>query len=130
MVFAEGNAILAPIINFRNGFVIGAAHLIMVIYGVIRLNVDRMAGTIRHLSRRAGTIAAGEYGEKIAVTSRDEIGRLATSFNTMIDGLRERDTIRNTFGRYVDPDFARILLEQPEAGRLGGQAAGGGHPDG
>jgi class 3 adenylate cyclase len=46
---------------------------------------------------------------------------LATSFNTMIDGLRERDTIRNTFGSYVDPDFARALLEQPEAGRLGGR---------
>lgn len=121
VVFADGQAILAPIINFRNGFVIGAALLILVIYGVIRLNVDRMSGIIRHLSLRAGTVATGEYEEKIEVKSHDEIGRLATSFNTMIDGLRERDTIRNTFGRYVDPDFARVLLEQPEAGRLGGR---------
>ena len=121
VVFADGKTILAPIINFRNGFVIGAVVLILIIFCVIRLNVDRMSDTIRHLSLRAGTVAAGEYEEKIEVRSRDEIGRLATSFNTMIDGLRERDTIRNTFGRYVDPDFARALLEQPEAGRLGGR---------
>ncbi|MBC2710065.1 MAG: HAMP domain-containing protein [Desulfosarcina sp.] len=121
VVFADGQAVLAPIINFRNGFIIGAAVLILIIYGIIRLNVDRMSGTIRHLSRRAETIAAGDYGEKIGVDSRDEIGQLATSFNTMIDGLKERDTIRNTFGRYVDPEFARMLLKQPEAGRLGGR---------
>ncbi len=121
VVFADGKTILAPIINFRNGFLIGAVVLILIIYGIIRLNVDRMSGTIRHLSLRAETIADGEYEEKIAVESRDEIGQLATSFNTMIDGLRERDTIRNTFGRYVDPDFARALLKQPEAGRLGGR---------
>ena len=121
VVFADGRTILAPIINFRNGFLIGAVALILVIYGIIRLNVDRMSGTIRRLSDRAGTVAAGEVEEKIEVTSRDELGQLATSFNTMIDGLRERDTIRNTFGRYVDPDFARALLKQPETGRLGGR---------
>ena len=121
VIFADGKTILAPIINFRNGFIIGAVVLILIIYGVIRLNVDRMSDAIRLLSQRAGTVAAGEYEEKIAVTSSDEIGRLATSFNTMIDGLRERNAIRNTFGRYVDPDFARALLKQPEAGRLGGR---------
>jgi len=39
----------------------------------------------------------------------------------MIDGLKERDTIRNTFGLYVNPDFARALLKRPDAGRLGGR---------
>ena len=121
VVFVDGKTILAPIINFRNGFILGAFVLVLLIYGIIRFNIDRMSSTIRDLSVRAVTVADGEYEEKIAVKSNDEIGQLATSFNTMIDGLRERDTIRNTFGRYVDPDFARALLEQPEAGRLGGR---------
>jgi adenylate cyclase len=121
VVFADGKSILSPIINFRNGFILGALALILLIYGIIRLNLDRMSGTIKQLAERAGTVAAGEYEEKIAVRSHDEIGRLASSFNSMIDGLRERDTIRNTFGRYVDPDFARALLKRSDAGRLGGR---------
>jgi adenylate cyclase len=120
VVFADGKRILAPIINFRNGFIIGAAVLIFVVYGIIRLNVDRMSGIIRSLSRQAEMLATGGYGDKIPVHTHDEIGRLAGSFNTMVDGLKERDAIRNTFGLYVDPAFARVLLNQPEAGRLGG----------
>jgi adenylate cyclase len=121
VVFADGKIILAPIINFRNGFVLGAVILIAIVYGIISLNVGRTSETIRQLSRRAITVAAGDYGEKIRVDSRDEIGQLAESFNTMIEGLREKEMIHRTFGRYVDPDFARILLKQPEVGRLGGR---------
>ena len=121
VIFADGREVLAPIIQFRNAFTIGALLLIGAVYAIIRLNVDRMSAIIRHLSQRAGTVAAGDYTEKIVVSSRDEIGRLAGSFNAMIEGLKERDTIRNSFGRYVDPEFARALLNQPEAGRLGGR---------
>ncbi|HSO19711.1 MAG TPA: HAMP domain-containing protein, partial [Desulfosarcina sp.] len=121
VVFADGRKILAPIIRFRNGFIIGALVLVGAVYAIIRLNVDRTSAVIRNLSQRAITVAAGDYNEKIAVRTKDEIGRLAASFNAMIDGLKERDTIRNTFGRYVDPDFARELLDRPEAGRLGGR---------
>jgi adenylate cyclase len=121
VVFADGRTVLAPIIHFRNGFFLGGLILIAIIYGIIRLNVDRISGTIRHLSRRAGTVASGDYGEKIELHSEDEIGRLAESFNTMIEGLKERDAIQNTFGLYVNPEFARILLKHPEAGRLGGR---------
>jgi class 3 adenylate cyclase len=66
-------------------------------------------------------VAAGDYGSKITSPDEDEIGRLAHSFNTMVDGLKERDTIRNTFGLYVSPDFARTLLSRPDAARLGGK---------
>lgn len=121
VVFADGETILAPIIRFRNGFIIGAAALILTILIIIRFNVDRISSTVKHLSKRAVAIAGGDYKEKIEVHSRDEIGLLANSFNTMIDGLRERDAIRNTFGIYVDPDLARTLLSQPQAGRLGGR---------
>ncbi len=121
VVFADGETILAPIISFRNGFIIGSAGLLLITYAIILFNVDRITSTVRHLSSRVKTVAEGNFGEKISVTSRDEIGQLAISFNTMVDGLKERDMIRNTFGQYVDPDFAEHLLKQPETGRLGGR---------
>lgn len=121
VVFADGQTILAPIITFRNGFILGAALLTVAVYGIILLNVNRISAVVRQLSARAEMVAAGEYGEKIGSPDDDEIGRLAHSFNTMVDGLKERDTIRNTFGLYVNPDFARTLLRRPEAARLGGK---------
>ena len=40
--------------------------------------------------------------------------------NEMLEGLRQRDFIRSTFGRYVSPEVARTLLESPEGLKLGG----------
>jgi adenylate cyclase len=46
---------------------------------------------------------------------------LVESFNKMIRGLKERDFIRDTFGRYVDEGIAKELMRRPEAARLGGE---------
>jgi len=54
------------------------------------------------------------------VTSRDEVGRLTQAFNSMLDGLRQRDFIRSAFGRYVSPEVAQAILESPEGLRFGG----------
>jgi class 3 adenylate cyclase len=48
------------------------------------------------------------------------MGQLTLGFNEMMAGLKERDFISNTFGRYVDQEIARELLRRPEASRLGG----------
>jgi adenylate cyclase len=53
--------------------------------------------------------------------TQDEIGQLTASFNTMVEGLKERDFISNTFGRYVDEEIAKELMRRPEATRLGGE---------
>jgi class 3 adenylate cyclase len=49
------------------------------------------------------------------------VGRLTSAFNDMVEGLRQRDFIRNTFGRYVSPEVAKTLLESPEGLRFGGE---------
>jgi class 3 adenylate cyclase len=55
------------------------------------------------------------------MTSGDEIGQLVYRFNIMVKGLKERDFIRNTFGRYVDQEIAGELMNRPEAAGLGGK---------
>ena len=70
---------------------------------------------------KAARVARGEYGDPLPVKSGDEIGQLTLSFNQMMAGLKERDFIRNTFGRYMDEGVARDLLRRPEAARLGGE---------
>jgi class 3 adenylate cyclase len=39
----------------------------------------------------------------------------------MVKGLKERDFISDTFGRYVDQDVAKELLNHPDALKLGGE---------
>jgi len=121
VLFAEGKKILAPIVRFRFYYFMAGSLCILFILLLIRFVVGRTARTITDIAEAAENVAGGTYGESLPVKSGDEIGRLTDSFNTMITGLKERDFIRNTFGRYVDQEIARDLMRRPEAARLGGE---------
>jgi adenylate cyclase len=121
MLFAPGEKILAPIIRFRLYYAVAGLISILIILLLIRFISGRMVRTIREISSAAGNVAAGNYGHPLPAKSADEIGQLIHSFNRMVEGLRERDFIQNTFGRYVDKEIAKELLRRPEAIRLGGE---------
>jgi class 3 adenylate cyclase len=74
-------------------------------------------GLVRPVRRLlAGTAAVeGDALDTIVpITSRDEIGRLTQSFNSMVGELRIKAQIRETFGKYVDPRIVAGLLDRPE----------------
>ena len=56
----------------------------------------------------------GDLDARVPITSGDELGRLAGSFNEMMQGLSEREALREAFGAYVDPDVAERVLEEGE----------------
>lgn len=121
VILAPGETILAPIIRFRTlYFFVGAASILVIIV-LIRLVVGRTARAVTNLSTVAGQLARGDYGPPLPVVRQDEIGLLTESFNEMVKGLKERDFISDTFGRYVDQDVAKELLNDPDALKLGGE---------
>ena len=76
---------------------------------------------ISRLTAAVARVAAGDLSQPpVPVRSSDEVGRLTRAFNEMVEGLRQRDFIRNAFGRYVSPEVAKTLLESPDGLRLGG----------
>ena len=85
------------------------------------LPIDRLMQAVRQ-------IRGGDLDAFVPVTSNDELGVLAASFNGMVEGLQEREFIRDTFGKYVSADVAKAILgaEGPSAadwvrrGRSGG----------
>ena len=82
----------------------------------------RMLRPLRTLTRVADTVAAGDLAVSVPPPrSRDEIGRLTLSFGGMLAGLRQRDFIRDTFGRYISKDVVDTLLDSPDGLRLGGE---------
>ncbi len=76
---------------------------------------------IRALRRAVDDVAAGDLAVSVAVDDGSEVGRLQSGFNTMVDGLRERERMRDLYGRQVGPDVARAALEQ--GAELGGRRA-------
>jgi len=121
VLFAEGDKVLAPLIHFRNYYFAGGILAILIILLLIRSVVGGMVHSFTAISKTAGQVSKGDYGQPIPVRGRDEIAQLTQSFNTMVEGLKERDFIANTFGRYVDHGIARELMKRPEASRLGGE---------
>lgn len=121
ILFAKGKNILKPITRFRDAFALGSAFLIFLVLILIRHHVGKIVGQIETLSENARQVARGKYGSPVTVNSRDEIGQLVENYNDMVKGLIERDFIRDSFGRYVDPKFAKYLLKHPGAGDLGGE---------
>ncbi len=55
-------------------------------------------------------VRAGDLEARVPVTSTDEIGALAQSFNDMVVRLEERERLREAFGAYVDPGLAEAVL--------------------
>ncbi|MSP75337.1 MAG: adenylate/guanylate cyclase domain-containing protein [Rhodospirillaceae bacterium] len=76
---------------------------------------------LRALSSAMTKVAAGDLSLRVPVTSNDEVGELTGQFNNMIEGLRERERIRETFGRYVDPSVASTILRREGEGVLAGE---------
>ena len=74
---------------------------------------QRITRPITALAQAAEGVASGNLDHVLPVTTHDEIGALTTSFNTMIDGLRERERMHDIFGRFVSPTVAQLVLSHP-----------------
>lgn len=66
---------------------------------------------VKRLLGGTRAVEAGDLDVEIMVRTHDELATLATSFNHMVVGLREKERIRATFGQYVDPRIVKNLLE-------------------
>jgi class 3 adenylate cyclase len=47
----------------------------------------------------------------VVIRTRDEVGELALSFNRMVEELRTRERIKDTFGKFLDPRIVSRLID-------------------
>ena len=105
MLHARGSQILAPILRFRLYYLVGGILCLLVILLLLRLGTAPLISAIRQISQKAAQVAQGEYGEPLPVESRDEIGRLAGSFERMRRRLKAR----------LDERIAQLQAERSDA---------------
>ena len=67
---------------------------------------------VEDLEAATERIRQGRFDEHVPVTTADEFGELSSAFNQMVDGLNERERLREAFGTYLDEEVARHILSE------------------
>lgn len=83
------------------------------------LSSQSVTAPIRSVRRAMDRVQRGHIDDDVEVVVYDgtELGDLQFGFNTMLNGLRERDKMRDVFGRHVGRDVAEAALARdPELG--------------
>ncbi|MFC5949397.1 adenylate/guanylate cyclase domain-containing protein [Pseudonocardia lutea] len=98
---------------------IGAAALFagfLTTIGAARSTADPVIAVRRAMQR----VEKGDLDVAVPVYDHTELGRLQAGFNTMVEGLRERERIRDLFGRHVGREVARAAAASDDV-ELGGE---------
>lgn len=81
--------------------------------------VRAVVDPIRSLRTALGQVEDGDLSAEVVVYDASEVGMLQGGFNRMVTGLRERERIRDLFGRHVGHEVARDALSREV--ELGGE---------
>ena len=88
---------------------LGLASLLGISVSIIVSN--RMMAGLERLIQGTRRVQDGLGYEILPVTSNDEIGQLTVAFNRMVEDLRAKDRIKETFGKFVDPRVVANLID-------------------
>ncbi|HEX9578859.1 MAG TPA: adenylate/guanylate cyclase domain-containing protein [Myxococcales bacterium] len=102
--------------------VVLAGTMLLAIVGAFFI-ARRIAQPLAELSSAMGRLQQGDFEvrSEIAHHVNDEVGDLSRAFNAMADGLKERERLRGTLGRYVSGDVADRILEESDDLKLPGE---------
>ncbi|PYO50213.1 MAG: hypothetical protein DMD84_16255 [Candidatus Rokuibacteriota bacterium] len=107
---ANAGAMLGEMLALIGFFIVGLLAAIRLSWVVS----DSVAAPLLGLTFAMARVERGDLGAHCPVVSNDEIGAATEGFNRMLDGLREREAIKETFGRYVTREVRDEIL----AGRV------------
>lgn len=86
---------------------------------VLQLATRATADPIRGLRAALEQVERGDLDVQVAVYDTSDVGQLQAGFNRMTAGLREREQLRDLFGRHVGDEVVEVALEGPV--QLGGE---------
>jgi adenylate cyclase len=119
LLSADAQAAAAIVHNLNAVVVVLALGGLLLAVALAALVASSIAEPLRQVQEAMSQVRLGRFDAHCAVVSNDEIGAVAEGFNRMVQGLRERETIRETFGKYVSPEVRDEIL----AGRVTGAGA-------
>lgn len=109
----------APIDTLRRNLIVVGGIALLVVVATSAWLSGALLGPLRELTAGVTRFAAGDYGAKVAVRSRDEIGRLCAAFDGMVNELHEKNTLSESKNR-ENEELLLNVLPGPIANRLRG----------
>lgn len=111
-------------LELHSGVII-VSILLLVIAFVITVSLSRLIlNPLKNLTEASKRIQKGDYKSRVGIVTSDELGELADSFNDMAVSLAEKEFMRDTFGKVVDPEVRDYLMSGAGKASLG-EALGG-----
>ncbi|HEY8582069.1 MAG TPA: adenylate/guanylate cyclase domain-containing protein [Capillimicrobium sp.] len=98
-----------------------ALGLVALVVGLaaMALTARAIADPVSGVRQALDEVRQGNVDVEVAVYDGSEIGLLQAGFNQMVEGIRERERLRDLFGRQVGEEVARHALERGT--ELGGE---------
>lgn len=78
-------------------FLVSSAFSTLVAFIMVYIQSKRISKPIEAINKAARGVASGVFDQRVAVTSKDEIGQLASSFNFMADSIEALEDTRSEF---------------------------------
>lgn len=93
--------------------IILATIMLLVALGITLILVRIIVHPLKTLTAALARIKDGDYESQVRIITGDELGTLADGFNDMATSLKEKEIMRDTFGKVVDPGVRDYLLQHP-----------------
>lgn len=94
----------------REAFLI-AGRLVSIALFLMFLVSITLSSPIEALAELTSEVAKGNFQVKAKIKSRDEVGQLGQAFNSMIEGLVERDKVKNMFSKFHGSSVTEDLMK-------------------
>lgn len=112
---------LAPLRALQRAIVLIGFFSLLIAILLCRWIARSISQPVTRLVEGTRRVAQGKFDEPVELKRNDELGTLAQSFNDMTQGLAQRDFIKDTFGKFVDPSVVEGLLSDPARLKPGGE---------
>jgi sigma-B regulation protein RsbU (phosphoserine phosphatase) len=112
IMIAPGKQILSSIIRFRLYYFITGTAFIFVILLLIKFIMGRTVSSIKALSDTANRVARGDFVTLTPTKTKDEVGELIRSFNTMVLQLKERIRLKDAMNLAMEVQ-QNLLPQKP-----------------
>ncbi len=98
----------------RLSFTVLVLGAITIAFGLLLawLNIRAIVAPIRTVSAGLARVRRGDLDTEVLVFDGTELGGLQAGFNQMISDMRERERIRDLFGRHVGREVAQAALSR------------------